>query len=120
MLETGQYYGIWQMSQVESQSTKEDTNHKQSSRTLCAVAGIHVYSATRKVAALGNITTHPLYRKQGYARIAITALVLSLFDGGVERIGLNVKADNVQAISLYESLGFVKIGRYEENMIYQN
>ncbi len=42
MLGTGQYVGIWQGDR------------------LMAVAGIHVYSPSYKIAALGNITTHSL------------------------------------------------------------
>ena len=113
MLETGQYYGIWDPATIGDESIGEEE------RKLCAIAGIHVYSPSRRVAALGNITTHPNYRKRGYAKIVTTALVLSLYDAGVERVGLNVKGDNVAAITLYESLGFIKIGRYEENMLFK-
>lgn len=31
-------------------------------KKLVAVAGVHVYSAQQRVAALGNIATHPEYR----------------------------------------------------------
>lgn len=32
--------------------------------TLVGIAGIHVFSEAYKIAALGNIATHPAYRAQ--------------------------------------------------------
>jgi len=72
---------------------------------LVSIAGIHVYSATYGVAALGNITTHPEHRGQGFSR-AVTARLCQLLESSVDFIGLNVKCDNQPALSLYRSLGF--------------
>jgi len=95
MLETKQYYGIRQ------------------SGALVSVAGVHVYSAYYRVAALGNITTHPDYRGRGYGRIAAARVCESLLNE-IDHIGLNVKADNTSAIKCYEKLGFEFIGSYGE------
>jgi ribosomal protein S18 acetylase RimI-like enzyme len=95
MLETGCYYGIRRKS------------------SLVSVAGIHVYSPKYKVAALGNVTTHPDFRKQGLATQVCAKLCQSLLDS-VDYIGLNVKADNITAISCYEKLGFQKVSVYGE------
>jgi ribosomal protein S18 acetylase RimI-like enzyme len=100
MLATGQTFGIWD----------EDKRH------LIAIAGIHVYSVDYKVAALGNIATHLQHRRKGLARKVTSALILSLYDAGIETIGLNVKADNYNAIQCYESLGFAFVAHYEENL----
>ncbi len=72
---------------------------------LVSIAGIHTYSATYRVAALGNITTHPEYRGRGYGK-AVTARLCQLLEGIVDFIGLHVKCDNMPALSLYKSLGF--------------
>lgn len=80
---------------------------------LISIAGVHVYSATYRVAALGNITTHPEFRKQGYGR-AVTARLCQNLLNGVDYIGLNVKCDNPSALSLYESLGFLISAKYGE------
>ncbi len=72
---------------------------------LVSIAGIHTYSATYRVAALGNITTHPEYRGRGYSK-AVTARLCQLLERTVDFIGLHVKCDNRLALSLYESLGF--------------
>lgn len=95
MLETGQYFGI-----------REGSD-------LVSVAGVHVYSARHRVAALGNVTTRPDRRGRGLARFASARLISSLL-ATTDHIGLNVAADNAAAIACYERLGFVRIGSYEE------
>lgn len=89
MLETGQYVGI-----------------ESAEGVLACVAGVHVFSPSLKVAALGNIATHPNHRSQGFGKRAVAALCRSLLAAGVVDIGLNVKATNAAAIKLYQNLGF--------------
>jgi len=98
MLQTKQYFGL-------------RLNHR-----LLSVAGIHVYSEKYKVAALGNIVTHPDYRGKGFGKSVTTRLCQSLAEN-VDYIGLNVKADNLPAIAMYEKLGFEIVGTYYELMI---
>lgn len=95
MLETEKYFGI------------------RESGELVSIAGVHVYSALYKVAALGNITTHPDYRGRGYGKI-VTARVCQSLLNEADHIGLNVKADNTSAIRCYEKLGFKAIGGFGE------
>jgi len=95
MLETGQFFGI----RLDEQ--------------LACAAGIHVYSSRYRVAAIGNVTTHPAFRKQGLATVVCARLCQSLLQA-VDHIGLNVKADNAPAIRCYEKLGFVQIASYTE------
>jgi predicted GNAT family acetyltransferase len=83
---------------------------------LLSVAGIHVYSEKYKVAALGNIVTHPDYRGKGYSK-AVTARLCQSLAEHVDNIGLNVKADNTAAISMYRKLGFEIVGTYFELMV---
>jgi RimJ/RimL family protein N-acetyltransferase len=99
MITTGCYYGI------------------RESGSLVAVAGVHVVSARRGVAALGNIATHPDRRGRGLAKAATAALARHLIDDlGIARIGLNVKAGNAPAIACYAKLGFRQAATYEESM----
>lgn len=95
MLETGQYFAV------------------QRDGSLVSVAGIHVYSPRYRVAALGNITTHPDHRGQGFGAAVIARLCQSLLHT-VDHIGLNVKADNVSAIAVYRKLGFTPVADYHE------
>jgi RimJ/RimL family protein N-acetyltransferase len=95
MLETGQYFGL----RVD--------------RQLVSAAGVHVYSEQYRVAAIGNIATHPAYRNRGYGGLVIARLCQSLLQT-VEHIGLNVKADNDAAIACYKKLGFEIVAPYGE------
>jgi predicted GNAT family acetyltransferase len=81
--------------------------------TLLSVAGVHVYSSQYKVAALGNITTHPQFRGQGLATVVCAKLCQELSQT-VNHIGLNVKVDNISAIACYSKLGFEPVASYEE------
>ncbi|NIP23382.1 MAG: GNAT family N-acetyltransferase [Phycisphaerae bacterium] len=95
LLDTNQYYGI-----------------RESSK-LISVAGVHVYSRRYRVAALGNITTHPEYRGKGYGT-AVTAGVCKSLLREIDHVGLNVKTDNTSAIRCYEKLGFEILDSYGE------
>ncbi|MGC5022324.1 GNAT family N-acetyltransferase [Micromonospora sp. DT47] len=95
MLDTGQYVGI------------------REAGDLVAVAGVHVWSPAWRVAALGNVTTHPRVRGRGLAGAAVAALCTRLRDT-VDHVTLNVKADNVPALRLYDRLGFTPVAHYTE------
>jgi RimJ/RimL family protein N-acetyltransferase len=98
MVQTGKYFGV------------RDGNMIQ------AVAGIHVYSPAYRVAALGNITTHPDCRNRGLGTRVTAALCRSLHAEGL-RIGLNVQADNAAAIASYRKIGFEIAADYGEFVI---
>ena len=95
MIQTGQYFGYRK-------------NHQ-----LVCIGGVHVYSPTYGVAAIGNITTHPEFRNQGLARVVTARICTQLMDK-VKTIGLNVKSDNGAAVHLYQSLGFEISANYGE------
>lgn len=95
MLETGQYYGIEQEGK------------------LVSAAGVHVYSPRYRVAALGNIATHPDYRGQGLASRVTARCCRSLLQE-VDHLGLNVLAENLPAGACYRKLGFETIADYGE------
>ena len=73
---------------------------------VIAVAGTHVVSESGRIAALGNVMTHPDWRGRGLASIATSAVVARLIDRGVSTIGLSVSRENAAAIRVYEKLGF--------------
>lgn len=95
MVQSGQYIG-----------------YRKNNQLLC-IGGVHVYSPTYGVAALGNITTHPDFRNQGLARV-VTAKICALLKNKTNTIGLNVKSDNNAAVHLYQSLGFKISAKYGE------
>jgi GNAT superfamily N-acetyltransferase len=96
MLATGRYVGIWRDGR------------------LACVAGVHVYSPTWGVAALGNVATLPKLRGRGLARGACAALCRLLLADGIETIALNVRNDNAAAIRAYTVLGFEPVAEYVE------
>jgi ribosomal protein S18 acetylase RimI-like enzyme len=95
MLETNKYYGYF--------------NNEQ----LVGIAGIHVFSEEYRVAALGNITTHPAFRGRQIGYKLTSALCCDL-QKCTDLIGLNVKADNEYAIKCYEKIGFEIVAEYDE------
>lgn len=96
MLETGRYVG------------------RREHGRLVAVAGVHLYSRAYRVAALGNVATHPDVRGRGVATALCAQLCLLLAGDGVETIALNVAADNDAALAVYTRLGFEEVGRFDE------
>jgi ribosomal protein S18 acetylase RimI-like enzyme len=100
LLDTNQYYGI------------------RKSSNLISVGGVHVYSRQYRVAALGNITTHPEYRGKGYGT-AVTARVCKSLLCETDHVGLNVNVDNTSAIRCYEKLGFEILDSYGEYEVEQ-
>ena len=76
------------------------------SGALVATAGVHVLSKIYGVAALGNVFTHPEFRKRGFAQACSQSVLLELEKSGIATIVLNVAEGNEAAIRLYQRLGF--------------
>jgi len=70
------------------------------------VAGTHLVSYSYRVAAVGDVLTHPDQRRQGHATAVTNAVVAELLRQGIQDIVLNVKQANTGAIRIYERLGF--------------
>jgi len=100
MLETQQYFAI------------------RDGGTIVAAAGVHVYSRTERVAALGNIAVARDRRGRGLGQRVTAGLCRSLVrEVDVDHIGLNVRNDNPAAIACYVRLGFEVIAPYEEHLL---
>ncbi|WP_225853442.1 GNAT family N-acetyltransferase [Micromonospora sp. AMSO1212t] len=80
---------------------------------LGAVAGVHVFAPRWRVAALGNVTTHPDVRGRGLGAGVVAALCAGL-RASVDHVTLNVRADNAAAVRLYERLGFSRVAGFTE------
>jgi ribosomal protein S18 acetylase RimI-like enzyme len=95
MLESGPFVGI------------------RDAKGIACVAGVHVFSKSQRVAALGSIATRPDQRGRGLARAATSALCRWVRPE-VDHIGLNVVAGYAPAIACYRRVGFEQVGEYEE------
>ncbi len=83
---------------------------------LVAVEGDKVRGYVGSQAVLGeadmmNIAVDPSCRRQGIARRLVEGLIAQLKETGNYQLTLEVRASNAPAISLYEELGFVQVGR---------
>ncbi len=58
-----------------------------------------------------NLAVAPMYRRQGVARELISLLISQLQDDKVSCLTLEVRESNTPAIHLYESMGFLQVGR---------
>ncbi|GAB3575681.1 hypothetical protein GCM10027406_07600 [Leifsonia lichenia] len=58
------------------------------------------------------VATRPEARRRGHAAALIRAVADASADHGVERLWLQVMADNAAAVALYEGLGFVQASSY--------
>jgi ribosomal protein S18 acetylase RimI-like enzyme len=98
MIKTGKYFGCFE------------------SGMLVGIAGIHVYSPEYRIAALGNIATHPGFRGRKIAYNVTTALCNDLKES-TDIIGLNVKSDNKAAIKCYQNIGFEIRSSFDEFLV---
>lgn len=55
---------------------------------------------------IGNVCTHPDYRRRGAARAVLEELFLRCQKLGIQQIFLEVSSTNIAAIELYKVLGF--------------
>jgi ribosomal protein S18 acetylase RimI-like enzyme len=79
---------------------------------LIAAAGTHLVSREEGAAAIGNVYVRRDRRGGGLGRMVTAAVLHEL--AGIATVGLNVRADNDAAISVYESLGFVRYCEFRE------
>jgi len=72
---------------------------------LVSIAGTHVDSPAERVAVVGNVFTHPLYRGGGLATIATSAVTAALLQH-CDLVALTVEAANQPALAVYTRLGY--------------
>ena len=98
MVKTGKYFGYFE------------------SEKLVGIAGVHVYSPEYRIAALGNIATHPDFRGRKIA-YKLTSELCNDLKLSADIIGLNVKSDNKAAIKCYQNIGFEIRSSFDEYLI---
>ncbi len=78
---------------------------------VCAYGGMIVAVDEGQIT---NIATHPDYRRQGYGRAIVEALVKYAKMNGLDSISLEVRESNRAAIELYTKLGFKVEGKRKD------
>ena len=78
---------------------------------VCAYGGMIVAVDEGQIT---NIATHPDYRRQGYGRAVVEALVKHAKMNGLDSISLEVRESNKAAIELYTKLGFKVEGKRKD------
>ena len=78
---------------------------------VCAYGGMMVAVDEGQIT---NIATHPDYRRQGYGRAIVEALIKYSKHNGINSISLEVRESNRAAIELYSRLGFKVEGKRKD------
>jgi ribosomal protein S18 acetylase RimI-like enzyme len=81
---------------------------------LVSTAGTHVISKIHGVAAVGNVFTHPDYRRRGLGTLCTSAVIQELLTRHIHTIVLNVYEGNEAAFRIYQRMGFKEHCRYVE------
>lgn len=86
-IDEGLYYGVYEAGR------------------LVAIAGTHVISPSQGIAVVGNVFTHPRYRRKGYATLATSAVTADLLKR-CRDVVLTVDPNNLPAVRAYLRLGY--------------
>lgn len=84
--------------------------------SLMSIGGYQRYAHRCDIA----IALYQKYCGAGIGRLMIETVLKVSKEKGYEQAELEVIADNQKAIALYESLGFVKYGKFPDNMKYKD
>lgn len=76
-----------------------------------ALAALLVILTSPDTADILTLATGPDHRRKGYGAKLIRAALKHLGERGIERLLLDVAADNMAGIALYSALGFSEDGR---------
>jgi ribosomal protein S18 acetylase RimI-like enzyme len=87
---------------------------------LIGAAGTHMVAKQARLAALGNVMTHPGYRGKGLGKAVSNAVITALFEANIETVALSVAQDNKPAIAIYEALGFERSSPFIEGQARRN
>lgn len=75
------------------------------------VVGYLIYWVAAGEMHILNLAVHPRWRRRGVARLLLTTGLKRARDRGAHTAWLEVRPSNQPALALYESLGFVPVGR---------
>ncbi len=80
----------------------------------CRIAAYGGVIVAADEAQVLNIATHPDFRKRGLGKEIVKTIIDYSKGRGAEYITLEVRENNIAAISLYKSFGFCEVGRLKQ------
>ena len=86
-------------------------NSDDDGQPLDKVVAYCIISTVFEVAEVLRIGTHPDFQRRGYAANLLLALIKAMPNKKLDRILLEVREDNYQALTLYKKMGFTTIHR---------
>ncbi|HEX7080122.1 MAG TPA: ribosomal protein S18-alanine N-acetyltransferase [Gammaproteobacteria bacterium] len=75
-----------------------------------AVTGYSIMSIAAAEAHVLNLCVHPRAQRHGYGRKLLNTLLAKAQEAGVDKVFLEVRPSNKNALALYRSVGFEEIG----------
>jgi ribosomal-protein-alanine N-acetyltransferase len=75
------------------------------------VIGFGIMQYGERTAHLSLLAVHAHYRKRGFAARLLSWLEKSADTAGIERIGVEARADNPVAIAFYQAQGYVQMAK---------
>lgn len=99
----------WSKKSFEDSLKREDTIFLVCEEEGMAAGYVGMY-VNVDFADITNVAILPAYRKRGYGRSLVSAVIEFAKQKQLEKIFLEVRVSNVPAISLYEQMEFEKIG----------
>jgi [ribosomal protein S18]-alanine N-acetyltransferase len=113
--------GLWSPDayQREIESPNSDLLLLNGGDAQAPLLGLGCLWAILEEAHITILAVHPQYRRLGYGRRLLTALLTAAHQRGLEWATLEVRPSNQAAVRLYEQFGFATVGRrrryYQDN-----
>ncbi|WP_414565331.1 MULTISPECIES: ribosomal protein S18-alanine N-acetyltransferase [unclassified Anabaena] len=113
--------GLWTLEgyQRELDSPNSELLGLFSPLSQSTLLGMGCFWSILEEAHITILAIHPQYHRQGLGQALLYSLLKTASDRGLERATLEVRASNVEAISLYQKFGFKTAGRrrryYQDN-----
>ncbi|MCG6135891.1 MAG: ribosomal protein S18-alanine N-acetyltransferase [Nostoc sp. LLA-1] len=113
--------GLWTLEgyQRELDSPNSELLGLFSPLSQSTLLGMGCFWSILEEAHITILAIHPQYHRQGLGQALLYSLLKTASDHGLERATLEVRASNVEAISLYQKFGFKTAGRrrryYQDN-----
>ena len=76
------------------------------------VANIQGLKLSDDIGAIQNVAVLPEYRRQGLAKNLVLRALQGFQHAGIQRVSLEVTAENLPAVKLYEQIGFTTFNTY--------